>query len=345
MRKFLLVVLCFLAFPAWGQEDSQTEVPTMPNLSGLSVAQAHALLYERGLQLEPLITVTNTGTGQANTIIDQSLAPGEAFSVGDLISVTVLREYNLELIWNTEDYTDQAFTIVNLTESIINMEQLVFVKADASRRVDTRLLPNVLREKQCVQLWTFDEELGYRLPECAFLQGGGVLSVSNEAEQFWRGEGSFYVLQEDLRRAECQISAGRCQIWVSPGAISEEFSPYIFLLYNQHELIIHNRSEREWLPLNELALNANPPLNDVREWDTVIFREALPFLAPNHCVRFSDGTASALVDCVEVASRQMEASELFWQRPFTVQSLHNGETSKNCPAAVGDEPTICLLMR
>jgi hypothetical protein len=345
MRRLLLIMLCFLAIPAWGQDSSQTEVPTMPNLSGLTVPQAHTLLYERGLELEPIIVSTNSGTGRLNSIIDQSLAAGEVINEGTVISVTVLREYNLELIWESQDQGDEAFTIVNLTESLINLEQLLFEKADGSRRLDTNLWPNELRERQCIQLWPFEVTDGFQLPECNFLQGGGILSVLNESQQFWRGEGSFYVSQEGLRRAECQILDGRCQIWVSPSAISEEFSPYVFLTYNPHELIIHNRSESEWLPLNQLALNDSPALNDVREWDVFRFSETMPFLAPNQCVRFSDSFTNSLVNCIEIASRELAQAEIFWRSDFTVHSLHLGDVSKTCPAALGDMPTICLLLR
>jgi hypothetical protein len=345
MRKLLLVLLCFLVIPALGQESSQTDVPTMPNLSGLTVAQAHALLYEHGLALDPVIISTNSGTGTLNTIIDQSLAAGETISEGDVISVSVLREYNLELIWHAADNGGDSFTIVNLTEGVLNLEQLGFETADGSRKADIRLWPNILRERQCIQLWPFEEINGIRLDECRFLQGGGILTVENEAEQFWRGTGSFYVFQEGLRRAECQLSAGRCQVWISPSAISEDFSPYVFFIYNQHELIIHNRSETEWLPLNQLALNDGQALDDTHEWDIANFSDELPFLAPNQCARISDGSANRLANCVEIASRSVSGDAVFWRDGFTVHSLHLGDVSKECPAAVGDEASICLLMR
>jgi hypothetical protein len=345
MRKLLLVLLCFLVIPALGQESTQTEVPTMPNLSGLTVAQAHALLYDDGLALDPVIISTNSGTGTLNTIIDQSLAAGEAITEGALISVTVLREYNLELIWRAADGGGDSFTIVNLTEGILNLEQLGFETADGTRKADIRLWPNILRERQCIQLWPFEVDNGITLRECRFLQGGGILSIENEAEQFWRGTGSFYVFQEGLRRAECQISAGRCQVWISPSAISEEFSPYVFFIYNQHELIIHNRSETEWLPLNQLALNDGQALNDTHEWDIANFSDELPFLAPNQCARISDGSPNRLANCVEIASRTVSGDSVFWRDGFTVHSLRLEDVSKECPAAVGDEASICLLMR
>jgi hypothetical protein len=313
MRKLLLVLLCFLVIPALGQESSQTDVPTMPNLSGLTVAQAHALLYEHGLALDPVIISTNSGTGTLNTIIDQSLAAGETISEGDVISVSVLREYNLELIWHAADNGGDSFTIVNLTEGVLNLEQLGFETADGSRKADIRLWPNILRERQCIQLWPFEEINGIRLDECRFLQGGGILTVENEAEQFWRGTGSFYVFQEGLRRAEC--------------------------------LIIHNRSETEWLPLNQLALNDGQALDDTHEWDIANFSDELPFLAPNQCARISDGSANRLANCVEIASRSVSGDAVFWRDGFTVHSLHLGDVSKECPAAVGDEASICLLMR
>src|SRR5690348_4552691 len=130
MRKFLLILLWLLAIPAWGQEGNPTDVPVMPNLSGLTVPQAHALLFEHGLQLDPIIVTTNSGAGTVNTIIDQSLAAGESISEGAVISVTVLREYNLELIWQAADNGGDSFTIVNLTDEQMTIEQLRFVTAD-----------------------------------------------------------------------------------------------------------------------------------------------------------------------------------------------------------------------
>lgn len=343
MPRFLVIVLLLLTIPVLGQENSPTPVPTMPNLIGLTAPEAHALLAEHGLLLDPVFSSSTTSTGENNTIIDQSLAAGEAYITGAVISVTLHHSNNIELIWQTENFGTDAFTIVNLSDAIINFDNVDFLSADATKRLNLPEMPNILRERNCFQLWVFQENNGTRLPECNFLQGGGILTVENPNRQFWLGVGSFYVLQEGLRRAECEIALGRCQLWVSPTPIAEEFSPYVFLMYNQHELIIHNRAENQWMPLNQIAFNQGLALNDAREWDTVNFSPELPFLAPNQCVRYSDGRNQALAKCTEVAYRQ--TGDIFWASAFTVRSLRSGDTAKTCPAANGDELTLCLLLR
>jgi hypothetical protein len=344
MRNVLLILLCFLVLPVIAQDSTASQTPTMPDLTGLTAPQAHALLFEHGLVLDPLIVASSSGEGVENTIIDQSLAPGESYSIGAVISVTVLRQPNIRLVWNIEDHNNNSFTLVNLADYEINIEHLLFETADGSRRFQSALWPNFLRVEQCVQLWTYQEELGSRVgvDDCRILQGGGILPVLNEVQQFWRSEGSFYVVQEGLRRGECQIAAGICELWISPSAITEEFSPNVFLIYNQNQLIIHNRSSKQWLPLNQIAINDSAVLSDEREWDSLRFGQDMPFLAPNHCVRFGSAS-SPLTDCVEVAVR--ETTELFWRESFTVHSLRNSDISKTCPAALGDEATICLLLR
>jgi beta-lactam-binding protein with PASTA domain len=106
MKKPRLLILVVLLYgilagtvtqpPALAQDDQVT----VPDVTGLSVPAAAALLNRNGMALglqteEPW----NESLGQpGNTIIGQSLAPGSTAARGTALDVTVLRSPNMLLV-------------------------------------------------------------------------------------------------------------------------------------------------------------------------------------------------------------------------------------------------------
>lgn len=345
MRKtsLLLCLILLLSTNIFAQDDA-TSIPTFPNLIGLTPAQAEAELNLLGLRLDPIINSVNTGDGELNTIVSQSPTSDAVATEGDTARVTVLRELNVELIWQTPSQNNRLFTIRSLVDETISLRGLQFISNLNTTPSHTSNFPDSLRPRQCVQAWTFvpnatDFEV---LEGCEFVQGDGVIGLPDSADQFWIGESSFDVVQNGIYRATCEHADGICQIWVSPSVIAEDITPYIYLIYDNQQLIVYNNSDSQWMDLSQIVLADLSPLSDERNWDTIIIPD-LDRLAPNQCVRFMlDASAESLQDCHEIANVITDNS--FWTTSFTVTDTLINTTIKQCPAST-DTRTLCLLQR
>jgi len=346
-RLFLyLCLVCLWLIPVTAQDETTaTPAPTVPNLIGLTAAQAEAALNAAGMRLDPFIISVDTGTGNFNTIIDQSPATGETVNQGASISITVRHEYNLELRWQTPEHNNNLFNVRNLSETNIAFGGVRFKASTADNFVDTSAFPDTLRTQQCIQSWTFtpgnnDFE---QLAGCRFVQDNGIIGLPDVSDQFWIHASAFDIYQDGVYRATCQQSAGQCQVWVSPSSIAEDIAPYVYLIYDAQQLVVYNNSDSQWMDLAHLFIDGSDvSLSETRNWDRLIIPD-IDRLAPNQCVRFTrDVTIQPLDNCDEIAF--VVTNNAFWQNIFLVTDLLAGEDVKRCPSLSG-ERTICLLQR
>lgn len=351
MRKLLIVLLLMVMIPALAQEETETSTPAVPNLIGLTAPEAEAILNQQGLRLDPIFSLLdiNESGGTANTIGDQSPAPGDIVDPGTIVSVSMIRSFNILLIYYNEgnrDFENAHFTFVNLSDEAIYIDGIRF-QSDNGQFAAASWHSNTIDGHQCFQIWSNEGNGSYEPHECA-LRGvldRGTLEGVSEEEHFWQNTDRFQIFQDGVYRASCAVALGRCELWVSPQAIAEDVTEYVYFVYNEHELFVLNHSPAQWMPLFEIRLdNAERTLNDSRLWSSITIPD-LDFLAPGQCVYFADNIRDErLNDCFVIAESIVSANNAFWRDGFTVQSLYQEAiVERSCPLPSG--MTFCLVPR
>lgn len=351
MRNLLIAVLfIMLMIPVVAQENEETIV-TIPDLSGLTLPEAAKVLNENNMLLDPIILSLDSEEQEAtlNTIVAQSPEAGTEVDpeTETIVTISVLRDFNVLLVYYNEALERQGietdhFTIINLGESEINIDGIVF-QSDQRQFVASKWRDSIIKLDQCFQLWSNPNNGIHQPSECGTLAGTGILQDVSTAERFWKETTSFTVMQDGVYRGTCDIAAGRCELWVSPQMIAEEVTEYAYFVYDEHELVVYNRSETQWMPLHQIQLNDFGNLNNLRLWSTSLF-EVLTFLAPQQCVIFSDNSRDeSLVECDEIAQKNSPDDNIFWRDGFTVISSHEYGTERTCPPPNGQ--TFCLIPR
>lgn len=352
MRKLLITFLFIvLIIPSLAQEDDKSKI-TVPDLSGLSAAEAAAVLNAQNMLLDPIIQTLSYDDvgGTVNTIGAQSPEAGAEIdpNTKTIVSVSVIRELNLLLLYDPNKYDENDLTFVNTSEQDINLTGVIFQSKSTGYSFKGRSFAGrVLPAQKCFQIWGIDVGSGFYVPdECT---GGGLLKygiINNlpNDEHFWQGADTFTVMQDGIYRGSCEIAAGRCEVWISPQMIAEDVTEYAYFVYDEHELYVFNRSKTQWMPLQQIQLPPLPePLNSMRIWSSSNL-DNLDFLAPNQCVVFTDNSRKeSLVDCTRIAWKNAIPDEMFWKDGFTVHSLHEDGIDRNCPPPSGK--TFCLVPR
>ncbi len=342
MQRSIIVFMlcCFIIVPINAQEDDDA----FPDIIGKTIAQAEALLNASDFRLAPTILITDEADGDVNTIVDYSILDDD-----NLVQVTVLRAYNVSLVWdNTEFFAnfanmrnlanDDLLTLINLSDEDIPLRNIQIADFDSSR------WQAVLRANQCAQIWTFTENNPFQLDDCATIQGANVTSISDAASQFWRSDEPFEVYQNGIQRASCDPSAGRCDFWVSHSIIADDLAPYLYAIYDDSQFIMVNNDDTRWMDLSQLNIASIGDLSDMRTWETITHPD-LDRLAPNQCVWVTrNANADMLMDCQVIATLVLPASDIFWTAPFAIEDRITQARTLDCPAAI-DQETRCLLSR
>ena len=337
-RLFLLIIVVSLCLLPTIAQDEASE---FPDIIGKTLPQAAALLNTSNYRLAPMMLSTNSGEGVLNTIIDFEILEN------NVVQVTVLREYNVRLIWeNSDAFANQAglrdlngdelFTFVNLSDEQLSLANIQI--AD----FETSVWGTFLRPNQCAQAWSYSNTSFVTLDDCEAVQGGSITSITQTNQQFWLTEESFDIYQNGVYRATCQQSQGTCDLWLSPSAIAEDIAPYIYLIYDDNQLLVFNNSDNQWMDVSQVSINNSRILSETRNWDWIRF-EAFERLAPNQCLRFTTTLNDEIFDdCDQIAYQVTE--DAFWTESFTVQDNLNGTSTYQCPPSAGNR-TICLFGR
>jgi hypothetical protein len=225
---------------------AQENPVTVPDVRGMRVPQAAALLNRNGLVLGAQTGMPwSEATGlPTNTVGAQSLAPGESVAWGSAVDVSVLQTPNVALI-----YDESMITLVNQSSSPLDLTTLVFntVEGPGAASFPASNWQNSLGPGgRCAQLWAVSRSGSENLPEC-----GGVdrwLSTRNTEVHFWtNGAVRFNVVQNGVERVVCQGAAPgggrqRCDFYVADRAGGGDATPYVYLAYTTDRLIIWNQS-------------------------------------------------------------------------------------------------------
>lgn len=328
---------------------------TVPDVTGMNVAQAAALLNKNGLRLGTEINqgwTADSGLVE-NTIKGQSIPAGQTAAFGTAVDVNVLRSPNALVI-----YDDNDLTLVNHSGGEINLTGITFVAADGNgAQLAGSRWSGSLRDGQCTQVWSVGRNGPKGLDECSTIQNW--LVTTNAGEHFWTGEGGttqFSILQNGISRATCPVAnPGRCEFYLASSGAGNDATDYVYFAYTTDRLAVINQSTDKWMTLdgfnviNNVAQGAtlnlgDPGLFTSRQHPPDV--ETVTRLAPGQCILYtnqSPGIDSPPQPCEVIARLDIGASVIFWGADFGVVSS-DGET-RTCPAPTEGRLTICVMPR
>jgi hypothetical protein len=353
------LAVLFLPQVSWAQEATAT----VPDLTGLSVPKAAAVLNRSGLALgaqtgEPW---TQDSGLSSNTIGAQSIPPGQTVQAGTAVDVTVLRSPNVSLI-----YDENSFTVINQMGVSLDLTGITFNTLDGSPPASfaaTRWDAALSEGGRCVQVWSIGRTAPQRPPDCTGVQRW--LTTNKPAEHFWNGENGatrFDVVQGGIERAVCDTAppgAGqkRCDFYVPGDPAAGDVTGYIYLAYTPDRLIVMNQSEDRWMPLAQTVVhNYNPnvsvPGAGLVAGDPALFHDSstvanVQQLAPGQCLLFTNGSPDAdspPQPCDVIARLNIDPNLIFWAAEFEIESVTDGQRHK-CPAATEGKLTVCVMPR
>lgn len=353
MLKRLCAVLFSLLLVGSGMVSAQEAGVPVPDLTGMTVPVAAAVLNSNGLSLGAEMNEgwTPESGMEQNRVKGQSLPAGQSAAPGSVVDVTVLRSPNVILI-----YDDNDFTLVNQTGAQLTLAGLSFNALDgASASLAATRWANILRVNQCVQVWSVGRNGSKGMDECDTIQNW--LVTTNPGEHFWTGEGGttrFNVTQNGVERVSCPVAnPGRCEFYVSGGA-SADTTQYIYFAYTPEHLAVINQSADQWMSLANFnvfnnygpAKHAPVPLGDPTLYVNKNPVARFGLLAPGQCTLFTNSNPEANQPpqpCTVVANLAVDPNLIFWGAAFDMTSSDGA--SYSCPAATADKLTICVMPR
>lgn len=352
MMTKILMILIFTSFTFSRIAYAQDAV-AVPDLTGLTVPQAAAVLNRAGLTLGSEtgeLWTAESGFAQ-NAVKGQSVAAGQTLPTGSPVDVNVLRTPNAILI-----YDDNDLTLVNNTGVMMDLTGLTFSALDGNLAgFSGARWSSSLRAGQCTQLWSVGRNGSKGLPECSNIQNW--LITTNPGEHFWTGAGGttrFALNQNGIQRAVCPVSTtGRCEFYV-PGTTGGDVTDYIYFAYTSNSLAIINQSPDRWMTLNGVIVynNFTPqkgltvPISDPSLYALKIPFARLNQLAPGQCLLFTNSTPEGITPpqpCDVLAILDIAPNLIFWGASFDMQGSDNQR--RTCPAATPDNLTLCVLPR
>ncbi len=333
----------------------------VPDVAGLNVPQAAAALNRAGLRLGVQTAVgwtADSGVPQ-NTVGSQSVAAGSSVTYGASVDVTVYRSPNIRLI-----YDDNDLTMMNLSDIPLDIPGLIFngVEGTTASMAASRW-SNVLREGQCLQVWSVGRNGPKDVEGCQFIQGW--FSTVNTAEHFWtqvNGVARFNVVENGVERAVCDAAVSpdnplTCEFFIAGGGANADVTPYVYLVYTTGAIAFINNTDDRWMPTNQTTLyNYNPGISVAGSplvfGDPGLFRNPdivadITLLAPHQCLllTITGSDISQPPDtCDVITQRDLDATVAFWVADFEVESGSDGRR-RTCPAATPDRTTICVMPR
>lgn len=355
-KQFTITILTiFCAALLTAQVFAQEQTVIVPDLNGINVPTATALLNKNGLRLgvENNQGWTADSGLPENSINGQSIPAGQSVIFGTAVDVSVLRSPNALVI-----YDDNDVTLVNNTGGDLNLAGITFTTNDGSAaQLAGSRWAGTLRAGQCVQAWSVGRNGPKGLDECSTIQNW--LVTNNVAEHFWTGAGGttqFSVLQNGVPRAACPITnPGRCEFFLSGGGAGSDATEYVYFAYTVDQLAIINQSTDQWMTLdgfyvvNNFAPSKGAP---VFPGDPTLYTknppdvETVSRLAPGQCILYTNagpGLDNPPQPCDVIARLDIAPSLIFWGADFGVMSS-DGE-ARICPVPTPGRLTLCIMPR
>ncbi|RMF77813.1 MAG: PASTA domain-containing protein [Chloroflexi bacterium] len=354
-RWIICIVLLFLIAILPQTVAGQGNTVTVPDVTGMSVPQAAAILNRAGLRLgaeDNLGWTPDSGLPQ-DSISGQSPPAGERVETGATVDVQVLRSNNVVLI-----YDDNDLTLVNQSGDRIRLEGIVLRAIDGTQeafftatRWNRRLDPG-----DCAQVWSVSRREPKRIDECT--ESIFWTSTTNPAAHFWTGAHNatqFSITQNGVERGICPVAnPGRCELFLETRGRNNS-TPFVYFAYTPDQLIVRNISDDQWMLLNNVQIINNAPSvagSTFEFGDPDVFGNPdtigrINQLAPGQCLLYTNGgpnTGTPPQPCDLVARLDLDPSVNFWAQEFGVDSTTDNQPH-TCPAATPDKLTVCIMPR
>ncbi|MGJ3237160.1 MAG: PASTA domain-containing protein [Anaerolineae bacterium] len=340
---------------------SAQEENTVPDVTGLTIPEAAAVLNAAGYGLGSQTASPQAGEGLVpGTVVDQSVPGGMTSEPGTRIDLTILSNARVTLIYDGND-----LTMINQAGSVIDLNGLVFGSSDGSKRYLATNWRGTLDNGDCTQVWSIARRAAKDVEGCA---STFWLTTNNPDNHFWTqaaGVDSFVVTQNNQQLATCDAAPANsenapltCEFFVITNTLSADNTEYIYFAYTRDQFAVINTSETAWMPLTETPIyNFNPQISipgaTVILGDQGLFRNPetvadVTRLAPGQCVMLTLAPltdAPALEGCDLIAQRELDPSVAFWLAPFELNSPLSLEGRATCPAASETRLTRCIMPR
>ncbi len=357
-RIALLILFCLIsALSVFAQET------TVPDLVGLNAPQAAAALNRVGLRLgaQNAIGWTEASGKPQNTVGEQSLAAGTSTVAGTAIDVTILRSPNIALV-----YDDNDLTLINLVNSPLNTGGLSFTSKEgpAASFAATRWI-GAFPPNGCGQVWSISHRGAKEVAGCDTSTTTWV-STNKTDSHFWtavNGVVKFSIMDNGIERAVCdaatvgtQNAPLRCEAFVSGSGDGSEITDYVYFAYTTEAFVMFDKSPSKWMPTAQTTIfNNNPRISipgaALAIGDPTLFHNPaiaadVRQLAPGQCLFLTSDNANAALPepCDPIARLDLKSDVAFWLAPFQIQGA-NSDAKHECPAAVADKVTICVVPR
>jgi hypothetical protein len=354
MKKLCIIIFLVLLslMPVHAQEN-QTTV-TVPDVIGLTVPEAAAVLNEAGLRFgEQIIVPPPAGeTQDSSAIVEQSVVPGTQVQAGSTVNVTVQHANNTLLL-----YDDNDITLVNQSNGPLNLGAISF--ASSNTRFNGGRWGGTIGANECSQLWSVGRTSPKSLDQCTAISHW--LTTNQTGEHFWtasNADATFTVNQDGVQRATCNKAqpggaVQSCALYLAAGGTSES-TPYVFLAYTPSSFLILNNTSDKWMPLNGVQMRLPdgrlfPLVTDLQWFDNAdsmignIYR-----LAPGQCQTRTTLSASGtppLQPCDEIGRVTGDSEGPFaWHLGFEVMGTTGNEPAA-CPPATEGRMTLCIVPR
>lgn len=362
MKKTLLLLVLFSLLAVLPAQAQENEI-AVPDLSGMTIPQAASALNAIGLRIGVELSLSwdeSYGVAQ-NVISAQSIEPGLPVAPGTSINIMVFRAANMRVI-----YDDNDLTLINLTDRAADLTRLRFVAASNTEAMDAWRLSERLNPRECAQVWVIVRSAPKATPDCANIQRW--FTTNNPGEHFWgtqTGSQQFSVIESGVERTICpaapvgsEASPLRCDFFFAGISTASDLSEFLYFTYTPESFALVNVTADHWMPTLISIYNFNPQLSSPGLHLTLggpdVFVEehrrgmgSIQQLAPEQClvITTTGSENSALPQpCHIVAQRSLGAEVAFWLAPFEVDSVTNGRRF-SCPAAVPEQPTVCIVPR
>jgi hypothetical protein len=349
---FSCLLLWLIALTLPRSLSAQTPTVTVPDVTGLNVPQAAAVLNRAGLRFGTEIIApwtAESGLSQ-NTVGAQSLTAGAEVPFGTTVELTVLRSPNALLI-----YDDNDITLVNHTGGPLRLAGLAFNSRDGSTPASFQATrwSQQLEDGRCAQFWSVGRTASKPIAECT----GSIIWIwnSNPGDHFWTGSNGatqFNVVQDGIVRAICPVSAtGRCEFYLA-GSNTAEVTPYIYIAYTTDQWLVYNNSTDRWMSLRGVLFSSAPSvpgselsLAAVAGDPAAVLGDVLQ-LAPGQCIYASDNLTTIQlprsISCDVIATFNVPRS--VWNATTYITSATDGR-QRSCPPPTTGRLTLCILPR
>jgi hypothetical protein len=359
--RVLLFMLVFLVIstPLFAQDEQVT----VPDLTGLNIPQAAAVLNRNGLVLgNELASAWTEASGiPQNTIGQQSISAGSTTTRRTVVDVTLLRSANVTLI-----YDDNDLTLVNRDNRRVDFADLVFNTLQSSREASFQAArwAGRVRGGNCTQIWSIGRSSPKDIAGCASVERW--LTTNNPGEHFWtaaNGVQSFAVVQGGVERAICEAAPvgseaqpKTCEFFLEANTGNSDTAPFVYFVYTTDQFVVLNRTEDRWMRLNRLVIHNRNPNNaqlsaafepgnpDIFGNPEILGR--IQRLAPAQCLLFKKSGISGDLpeECDVISTLELPTDQAFWTFDFELQSISD-DKRRVCRAATEGKLTICVLPR